>query len=136
MPAGSISRLALRTAAVVAILFGIATVASGGRVLFGDGAEGAGSYVPFIVWFNFLAGFAYLVAGAGLWLRRAWAAWLALALAAATAAAFAALGWHIGTGGAYEMRTVAAMTLRLVVWLTIAALAFGFDLGQGRYRRT
>jgi hypothetical protein len=135
MPAGSSSRLVLRIAAVVAVLFGIATVASGGSVLFGEGAEGAGNYVPFIVWFNFLAGFAYVAAGVGLWLRRTWAGWLALALAGLTAAAFAALGWHIGTGGAYEARTVAAMTLRLVVWSAIAALALGFDLSQGRYRR-
>lgn len=135
MPAGS-SRLVLRIAAVVAILFGIATVASGGSVLFGEGAEGAGNYVPFIVWFNFLAGFFYVVAGVGLWLRAAWAPWLALALALLTGLAFAALGWHIGTGGAYEARTVAAMTLRLVLWSAIAALALGFDLSQGRYRRT
>ena len=80
MPAGSASRLALKLAAIVAVLFGIATVASGG-VLFGDGAEAAGNYVPFVVWFNFLAGFAYVAAGLGLWLRRAWAPWLALALA-------------------------------------------------------
>lgn len=132
MPAGSRSRLVLRIAAVIAVLFGIATVASGGSVLF---AEGAGNYVPFIVWFNFLAGFFYVVTGVGLWLRAAWAPWLALALALLTGLAFAALGWHIGTGGAYEARTVAAMTLRLVVWSAIAALAWGFDLRQGRYRR-
>lgn len=135
MPAGSRSRLVLRIAAVIAVLFGIATVASGGSVLFGAGAETAGNYVPFIVWFNFLAGFFYVITGVGLWLRASWAPWLALALALLTGLAFAALGWHIGTGGAYEARTVAAMTLRLVVWSAIAALAWGFDLRQGRYRR-
>jgi hypothetical protein len=133
MPAGSACRLALKLAAVVAVLFGIATVASGGNVLFGSGAEGAGSYVGFIVWFNFLAGFFYVAAGIGLWRRRRWAGWLALALAAATAAAFAALGVHIGGGGAYEMRTVVAMTLRLGVWAAIAALAIGLDRRQQRY---
>ena len=135
MPAGSASRIALKLAAVVAVLFGIATIASGGNVLFGNGAEGAGNYVPFIVWFNYLAGFLYVAAGAGLWLRTAWAPWLALALAVATAGAFAALGWHIGQGGAYENRTVFAMTLRLGVWLAICALAFGLrpaELGAGR----
>lgn len=134
MPAGRAFRLALKLAALVAVLFGIATVASGGNVLFGGGAQGAGHYVPFIVWFNFLAGFVYVAAGIGLWRRRPWAGWLALALAATTAVAFAALGWHIGAGGAYEPRTVAAMTLRLAVWLAIAAVAIGFDFGQRRYR--
>tara|TARA_R110002110_G_scaffold239506_1_gene455438 strand:- start:59 stop:493 length:435 start_codon:yes stop_codon:yes gene_type:complete len=36
----------------------------------------AGHYGPFVVWFNFLAGFAYVVAGFGLWFRRRWAAGL------------------------------------------------------------
>ena len=69
MPAGSGSksaRRALRFAALVAVLFGAATVASGGNVIFGSGAAAAGSYVPFVVWFNFLAGFVYVAAGIGL----------------------------------------------------------------------
>ena len=127
MPAGNASRpagRALRVAAVVAVLFGAATVASGGNVLFGSGAAAAGSYVPFVVWFNFLAGFAYVAAGIGLWLYRRWATRLALALAVLTAAVFAAFGWHVAAGGAFEARTVAAMTLRTLVWTGIAALAW------------
>jgi hypothetical protein len=116
-------RLALRAAAVVAVLFGAATVASGANVLFGGGAAAAGSYVPFVVWFNFLAGFLYIAAGIGLWLHRRWAARLALALAVLTALVFGALGLHIVGGGAFETRTVAAMTLRTLVWAGIAALA-------------
>ena len=127
MRAGSASRrasLALRLAAAVAVLFGAATVASGASVLFGSGAAAAGNYVPFVVWFNFLAGFAYVAAGVGLWLGRRWAAGLAIALAALNALAFAALALHIAGGGAFEARTVAAMTLRTAVWVAIAALAF------------
>ena len=117
-------RAGLRTAAVVAVLFGAATVASGGNVLFGTGAAAAGAYVPFVVWFNFLAGFAYVAAGIGLWLHRRWAVRLALALAVLTAAVFAAFGWHVAAGGAFEARTVAAMTLRTLVWAGIAAVAW------------
>jgi len=62
-------------------------VASGGNVLFGSGAAAAGNYVPFVVWFNSLAGFAYIAAGVGLWRQRPWAFWLALALAVLSAAA-------------------------------------------------
>ena len=134
MPAGSAcspGRAGLRAAALVAVLFGAATVASGGSVLFGSGAAAAGNVVPFVVWFNVLAGFAYVVAGAGLWLRRPWAALLALAIAALTALAFAALGVHIAAGGAYETRTLAAMTLRTLLWAGIAALGwFAVDLPQ------
>jgi hypothetical protein len=69
----------IRAAALVAAVFGVLTIVSGGRVLFGDGAAAAGSYVPYIVWFNFVAGFAYVAAAIGLWLRRPWAAGLAAA---------------------------------------------------------
>jgi len=123
-------RAAVRIAAVIAILFGVATVASGGRVLFGGGAAEAGNLVPFIVWFNFLAGFAYVAAGVGLWRRRRWAVWLAAALAVLTASAFAGFGLHVMAGGAFEMRTVAAMTLRTLVWTAIAALAYFVDVDQ------
>jgi hypothetical protein len=113
----------IRPAAVFAALFGALTVFSGARVLFGDGAAAAGSYVPYIVWFNFLAGFAYVAAAIGLWRRRPWAAGMALALALLTALFFAALGGHIAAGAAYEMRTVIAMAVRTGFWLAIAALA-------------
>jgi hypothetical protein len=117
--------LLLRAVAVLAIAFGVLTIFSGGRTLFGPEAvrQSAGAYVPFVLWFNFAAGFAYVVAGAGLWLQRLWAARLAAAIAAATLLVFAAFGVHVLTGGAYEMRTVAAMTLRSLVWLGIAWLA-------------
>ena len=128
MPAGSASKsagAALRWAALVAVLFGAATVASGGSVLFAAGATAAGNYVPFVVWFNFLAGFGYVAAGIGLWRHRRWAARLALALAVLTAFVFAAFGWHVAAGGAFEARTVAAMTLRTLFWAGVAAFALG-----------
>ncbi len=112
-----------RAAALVAIAFGAATIRAGGSVLFGDGARSAGNVVGFVLWFNFLAGFAYVAAGAGLWQRRRWSAWLALAIALGTLLVFAAFGIHVAAGGAFEMRTVGAMTLRSVVWTLIALLA-------------
>jgi hypothetical protein len=114
---------AIRAAAVIAGLFGAATIFSGASVLFGQGAASAGDYVPFIVWFNFLGGFFYVLAGVGLWLGRRWAALLAAALAILTALAFTALGGYIAAGAPFEMRTVAAMTLRTLVWTAIAILA-------------
>ena len=74
----------MRAAAVVAVVFGAASIRASGSVLFGDGAQAAGQVVGFVLWFNFFAGFAYIVAGAGLWLRRRWSAWLAFAIAAGT----------------------------------------------------
>ena len=110
--------------AVVAVLFGILTVKSGGQVLFGDEVYrvAAGDYVPFVLWFNFVAGFVYLIAGVGIALRKRWSVWLSLLIAASTLLVFAAFGLHVFGGGAYETRTVAAMTLRSTVWMVISIL--------------
>jgi hypothetical protein len=104
------------------IVFGILTIFSGGRALFGDVAARAavGDAVPCVLWFNFLAGFAYIAAGAGLVVWRRWAALLAAAIAVATLVVFAAFAGHVLLGGAYEMRTVGAMSLRTMVWLVVA----------------
>lgn len=111
--------------AVVAIAFGLLTLKEGGTVLFGGEAAraAAGHYVSFVLWFNFLAGFAYVVAGFGLWRRQAWAAWLAIVIAASTLLVFVAFLIHIGSGGDWEQRTLVAMILRSGVWLAIAAIA-------------
>jgi len=111
---------------LVAVGFGLLTIKEGGTVLFGDAAarSAAGNYVPFVLWFNFVAGFAYVIAGAGLWMQQRWAAWLAVAIAAATALMFAAFSAHVVSGGAYEQRTVIAMSLRTLVWVAIAAIAW------------
>lgn len=110
---------------LLAVGFGLLTIKEGGAVLFGDEAArtAAGNYVPFVLWFNFLSGFAYVTAGIGLWLQQRWAARLAVAIAAAIILVFAAFGIYIYSGGAYELRTVIAMGLRTLVWVVIAVLA-------------
>ena len=116
----------MRVISLIAIGFGLLTLQEGGAVLFVDGAarQAAGHYVPFVLWFNFLAGFAYIVAGVGLWMRWRWAMWLAVAIAVASALVFLAFGVHVVLGGAWERRTAAAMTLRTLVWAGIAAMAW------------
>ncbi|MGB4858335.1 MAG: hypothetical protein WBP11_03305 [Dokdonella sp.] len=109
---------------VVAFAFGLLTIKEGGTVLFGSEAArtAAGQYVPFVLWFNFLAGFAYVVAGAGLWWRQRWAVWLAIVIAAATVLVFAAFALHIANGGGWEQRTLVAMSLRSVIWIGIVGI--------------
>ncbi len=111
---------------VVAVLFGLLTIKAGGSVLFVDGQDrqAAGNYVPFVVWFNFLAGFLYIIAGAGLWMQRRWAVWLSIFITLATLVVFVAFGMVVINGEAYEVRTVAAMSLRTVVWALISMFAF------------
>lgn len=122
MPAMSRVRIVGVAAAVTALAFGVLTVISGGKAIFGDEAarEAVGAAVPFVLWFNFCAGFAYVAAGAGLLMQWRWAAWLSATIAAATALVFLAFGIHVLSGGAYEMRTVVAMTFRSLFWIGVA----------------
>ena len=102
-----------RIAAGIAVVFGVLTIVSGGMALFGGAAAeaAAGNAVPFVLWFNFLSGFIYVVAGVAIAMRLKWDASLAKLLAVAIVAVFALFLWHIYRGGAYEMRTVGATYL-------------------------
>ena len=94
-------------------MLGALPVFSGGRALFG-GAEAqaaVGNAVGFVLWFNFLAGFAYIVAGIGLYLRHLAALWLSIAILVSTVLVGVFFGIHVLQGGAYELRTVGAMIL-------------------------
>lgn len=123
---------------LVAIGFGLLTIKEGGAVLFVDGAAraAAGNYVPFVLWFNFLAGFAYVIAGVGLWMRQRWAVRLSIAIVAATALTFAAFGAHVLFGGAWEQRTLIAMSLRTLVWSGIALAAWRLLASRTPARKT
>lgn len=112
--------------AVIAVIFGLLTIKSGGAVLFIDGVDrqAAGNYVPFVLWFNFLAGFVYIVTGVGLWMQKPWAVKLSVLIVIATVIIYALFGLHILSGGLYEKRTIIAMSLRSFVWLVIAILAY------------
>ena len=91
------SRLWRRVPPLVAVIFGLMTILEGGSVLFGGGAArlSAGMYVPFVLWFNFLAGSAYVAAGVGLWARSRWSVWLSLCILSGTVAVFLAFGAHV-----------------------------------------
>ena len=80
--------------------------------------------MPFVLWFNALAGLAYIVAGLGLWQGRRWARPLSLAIFAATLRVFAGFGLHVALGDAFEMRTGFAMALRSAIWGAIALVAW------------
>ena len=116
----------LKVLAAVAVVFGALTVFSGWQGLFGDAATRAalGHTVGFVLWFNFLAGFAYVAAGLGLWRGERWGLILATALALGTALVAAAFGLHVLGGGAFEMRTVGALALRFGFWAVVAAVGW------------
>lgn len=115
----------IKTLAVIAIAFGLLTVFSGGRALFGDAQARAavGNAVGFVLWLNFLAGFVYVLIGTALWQGRSWAGLGASLLAVTTALVAGAFSLHVINGGAYEMRTVGALVLRFAFWTVLAIMA-------------
>ncbi len=118
--------LALIVAVLVAVVFGLLSIFSAGMVLFGPSIAqtSAGAYADFVVWFNFFGGFAYVLAGYGLWNLQRWGVWLAMLITVSIAAVSVVFGMHVASGAAYEMRTVAALGFRFVLWLAIAAIAY------------
>ena len=91
----------------------------------------------FVLIFNFSAGFLYVATGLATLLGKRWSRQLARGLAATTLLAFAALGVHVALDGAFEMRTVAAMTVRSAFWIGQAlALAHTFKNQAGSLPNT
>lgn len=115
-----------RPVAVVAALFGLLTLLSGGLALFGGEAarQMAGNAVPVVLWFNFLAGAAYVIAALALWTGHLSARPLAWAIALASLGVFGLFWLAVVRGDPFEARTIGAMTLRCGFWLAIA-LALG-----------
>ncbi len=94
-------------------------------MLFGspEARAAAGAVVPFVLWFNFLTGFVYVVAGIGLIRWEQWSAQLSLLLASAIVITSAVFAAHVFMGGQYEIRTAGALLLRASLWASIAFLA-------------
>ena len=115
----------LKVLGAIATVFGLMTLVSGGQALFlgPDRGIDMGQVVTPVLVFNFVAGFAYMAAGVGIWRGWRWAAQLALVLAILTVGMFGYLGLHILGGGSYEMRTVVAMGFRAAFWALVAFVA-------------
>src|SRR4030067_955903 len=111
--------------ATAAIALGVVTFLTGGRALFGSLETRAdfGNAVPFVLWFNFLAGFVYIVAGVGLLLCRHWAVYTSLFVAVSTILVFVAFGVHVIGGGAFARRTIFALTIRSLFWIAVTILS-------------
>ena len=103
------------------MIFGVMTILAGGSVLFSEASRhAAGHYVPFVVWSNFIVGFAYIAAGTGIWKSARWAGPAAAAIAIATLPILAAFGVTVLMEGDYEIRTFIAMTFSLSFWAGVA----------------
>lgn len=123
----------LKVLALIAVVFGAMTIFSGGRALFGDEQARAavGNAVPFVLWFNFVAGFAYVFTGIGLWKKYRWAKAASIAIAGCTALIGVAFIAVVLKGAAYESRTAVALVLRLSFWTVTAFLVRNELPGRG-----
>lgn len=110
-----------RLSALTAAVFGILTMIAGGRILLGLGEAGYTVVRPVLI-FNTAMGVLYLIA-AILIVRdfdRGWM--LASFIAVANLTVLAVIVVSRAAGGAVANETLAAMTLRTLVWLVIAIL--------------
>ena len=112
----------IRPVAIVATLFGLASIFSGGMALFGGAASKAavGNAVPMVLWFNFLAGFVYILGAVALFNLTPWARLVAWLIGVCTLLVFAILIVMAFSGTPFEWRTIGAMILRSGFWLAIA----------------
>lgn len=101
------------------------TITEGGSVLFIDGSarQAAGSTVQFVLWFNFLSGFAFIGVGAGRLTQKNWVRRLARTVAVISVVVLAAFFAYIALGGVYEKRTLVAMPMRTAIWVSLALWA-------------
>lgn len=118
--------LGQKVLAVVALLFGLLTIFKSGMVLFGpkSAGEAVGAFVPFVVWFNFFAGFFYIITATFMWRGKACALRGAMIIAGSTFLVALVFAVHVALGGSFEMQTVGALVLRVGFWAGVAAFLF------------
>lgn len=111
------------------IFFGLMTIISGGKALFTEvGHETRGNIVPLVLWFNFIAGFFYILAGVATYNLRGCVKKLSVLLAFTNVAVFIYLLNHIFQGELYETRTLVAMSIRTSLWVFISLYFFKSDI--------
>lgn len=112
----------LRIAALFTFAFGVLTLFSGGAVIFGPDhmRDAAGAYMPMVVWFNFLAGAAYIFASITIWRSHPSAFLFSLCIALATLGITIAFAINALNGAEFEGRTVGALSLRIAIWAIMA----------------
>jgi hypothetical protein len=111
-------RLTQRSAAAVAVLFGLATLVAGGRVLMGFSDMGYVVYRPLLV-YNTAMGAAYVAAGAAIWYGLRWGRHAALAIALLNLLVLAGVALLYAAGGPTAIESVRAMGLRTFVWIVL-----------------
>ncbi len=104
-------------AAVIALLFGIATLFAGGRVLLGSD-PGYVVFRPLLI-YNTTMGVAYLAAGVTIWLSSIRGRYAAGAILLLNIIVLVGITLAYRSGAAVAVDSLRAMTVRTVVWLAL-----------------
>jgi len=102
---------------LVALLFGLATIVAGTRVLVGSD-PGYVVFRPLLI-YNLGMGVAYMAAGILAWRSLAHGRRAAAAIFALNLLVLAAIAWLYSAGGPVAVESVRAMALRTAVWLAL-----------------
>ena len=113
-------RVLQRAAAVVAALFGLATIASGGRVLAGWSDVEYVVFRPLLI-FNTIMGVAYCAAAVTIWRSVHWGRRAAEAIVVLNLVVLGSLILLYKSGGAVAIDSLGAMAFRTVGWLGLLA---------------
>lgn len=110
-----------RACALLAALFGLVTVAAGGRILFGFGEAGFHVIRPVLI-FNVMMGVAYIAAAFLMVRSLKWGVTASALILLANLIVLGALLAMRASGSGVANQTMAAMTLRSVLWAAIYLL--------------
>lgn len=111
------ARIVQNLAAAVAVLFGVATLFAGGRVLLGSD-PGYEVFRPLLL-YNTAMGVAYLAAGVTIWRNVKAGRYAAGAIFLLNLLVLAGIFVAYRSGGAVAVDSLQAMSFRTVVWLVL-----------------
>lgn len=108
----------MRIAAIVAVAFSILTVIEGAQVLLGISQPDYVVLTPLLI-YNFIMGIAGILVGVILWINYAKALRYTVIVTAAHLTVLLIIGSIFMSDGNVSQHSIQAMTIRLMVWLTI-----------------
>ena len=104
-----------RAVAILAVIFGLATIVAGGRVLAGAD-PGYVVFRPLLI-FNTAMGVAYVAAAIVIWRSLRWGRYAAAGIFGLNLLALGAILLLYGSGSAVAVDSLGAMTFRTAAWL-------------------
>lgn len=112
-----------KIAAVVAIVFSLLTIVEGSQVLFGITQHEYVVFTPLLI-YNILMGVVGVITGVALWLNHKKVLMLINIVAGAHVLVLLTVGVIYFTSNAVAMHSIQAMSIRAVIWLAIALVAW------------